>query len=219
MLDFLANALEDEGMTRAVSLGWEYGVQGNVDLSDASPVYDEVTTLLVKVAADRDRAAFSRLFQHYAPRVKAYMRKLGCDGALAEDLAQEAMLQVWRKSESYDPALASPGTWIFTIARNLRIDRIRRERRPEIHADDPLLVPLPEPRADDVLATRQSEDRLRRAVAQLPLEQADVVGLSFYEDTPHAEIAARLGIPLGTVKSRLRLAMNRIRLFLGDELP
>jgi RNA polymerase sigma factor (sigma-70 family) len=178
-----------------------------------------MSDLLVAVAQAGDRQAFAVLFQHYAPRLKTYMRKLGTDDAVAEELAQEAMLTVWRKAASFDPGRANVGTWIFTIARNLRIDTLRKERRPEIDADDPELVPDPTPRADEVMVTEQSERRVRAAMAALPPEQTEVVTLSFYEDTPHAEIAARLKIPLGTVKSRLRLAMKRIRSELGDDQP
>lgn len=172
--------------------------------------------LLSAVARAADRQAFAELFQYYAPRLKTYMRKLGTDDAVAEELAQDAMLAVWRKAASFDPGRASAGTWIFAIARNLRIDMLRKERRPEIDVDDPELVVDPAPRADDVMAAEQDQHRIRAAMAGLPADQAEVVMLSFYEDTPHAEIAARLKIPLGTVKSRLRLAMKRFRSELGE---
>ncbi|OAN52429.1 RNA polymerase subunit sigma [Paramagnetospirillum marisnigri] len=178
-----------------------------------------MSELLVAVAQSGDRQAFALLFQYYAPRLKTYMRKLGTEDAVAEELAQEAMLAVWRKAASFDPGRANAGTWIFAVARNLRIDMLRKEKRPEIDLDDPELVPDPAPRADEVMATQQSESRVRAAMCGLSAEQTEVVTLSFYEDTPHAEIAARLKIPLGTVKSRLRLAMKRIRSELGDDQP
>lgn len=183
------------------------------------PGLARMSELLSAVAQASDRKAFAQLFQYYAPRLKTYMRKLGTEDAVAEELAQEAMLMVWRKAASFDPSRANAGTWIFAIARNMRIDMLRKERRPEIDVDDPELVPDPAPRADDVMVTEQSERRVRAAMAGLPTEQGEVVTLSFYEDTPHAEIAARLKIPLGTVKSRLRLAMKRIRSELGDDQP
>jgi RNA polymerase sigma-70 factor (ECF subfamily) len=173
--------------------------------------------LLAAVAVRGDRQAFARLFQHYAPRIKTFMRKLGTEDALAEELAQEAMLMVWRKAPSFDRSKANAGTWIFAIARNLRIDMIRHEKRPEIDCDDPCLVADSAPRADELVASGQDQRRIAAAMAGLPAEQAEVVTLSFYEDTPHAEIAARLKIPLGTVKSRLRLAMKRIRAEFGDD--
>ncbi len=184
--------------------------------TSADPVPAQMTRLLAALAETHDQADFIRLFEYYAPRIKTYLRRLGADDATAEELAQEAMLTVWRKAGFFDPAKASAGTWIFAIARNLRIDRLRRERRPELDPDDPALVPDPETPPDDALAAGQRERTIRAAVATLPPEQAEVIALSFYEDTPHSEISTRLGIPLGTVKSRLRLAMNRIRAALGD---
>jgi RNA polymerase sigma-70 factor (ECF subfamily) len=186
---------------------------------ESMPGAARFSDLLSAVAQSGDRQAFALLFQYYAPRLKTYMRKLGTEDAVAEELAQEAMLAVWRKAASFDPSRAAAGTWIFAVARNLRIDMLRKEKRPEIDLDDPELVPDPAPRADEVMATQQSESRVRAAMVGLSAEQTEVVTLSFYEDTPHAEIAARLKIPLGTVKSRLRLAMKRIRSELGDDQP
>ncbi|HSZ74320.1 MAG TPA: sigma-70 family RNA polymerase sigma factor [Rhizomicrobium sp.] len=176
-----------------------------------------LNALLLDVGRLRDRVAFEALFHHFAPRVKAYLLRLGAQGAQAEDLAQEALLLLWRKAEQFDPAKASAATWIFTIARNLRIDAIRRERRPEIDPDDPALVPDPEPQADAGVTRDQEDTRLRAAIARLPAEQAQVLQLSFFADKPHSAIASELGLPLGTVKSRLRLAMARIRTTLEGE--
>ena len=170
--------------------------------------------LIACVAQSRDRVAFAALFDHFAPRIKAYLIRLGAAPNMAEDVTQEAMLSLWRKAHLFDPAKASAGTWVFTIARNLRIDQIRRERRPQIEADDPLCE---EPRrADEGLTWSQQEGRLRAAMAMLPPDQSRVIELSFFSDCPHSEIAVRLGIPLGTVKSRLRLAMARLRHAMGD---
>ena len=169
----------------------------------------ELNALLGRVAAMRDRAAFAALFAHFAPRVKAYLLRLGAPPALAEDLAQEALLSLWRKAHLFDPAKASAATWLFTIARNLRIDAIRRERRPELDPED--FMPDPGPAADDGLVLAAEEARLRAALKDLPADQIQVVELSFFADKPHSQIAAELDIPLGTVKSRLRLAMSRLR--------
>jgi RNA polymerase sigma factor (sigma-70 family) len=163
----------------------------------------------------RDQNAFAALFDYYAPRVKAYLKRLGSSDSLADDLAQEAMLAVWRKAENYDPAKAAVGTWIFTIARNLRIDSLRRERRPELEADDALQVPDPAPLPDRVAEVAQEENDVRTALKDLPQDQAEVIQLAFYEGKSHGEIAAALMIPLGTVKSRLRLAFRRVRGRLG----
>jgi RNA polymerase sigma-70 factor (ECF subfamily) len=170
--------------------------------------------LLARVAGARDRAAFAALFGHFAPRIKAYLMRLGAGPAQAEDLAQEAMLSLWRKAHLFDAAKASAGTWLFTIARNLFIDAIRREKRPELDAGD--FLPEADAQPDDVLALADGEGRLRDALKLLPPDQAQVIALSFFADKPHSQIADELGIPLGTVKSRLRLAMARLRTAIGD---
>jgi RNA polymerase sigma factor (sigma-70 family) len=180
-----------------------------VTASTPSPS-DEMSALLVAIAATRDRQKFVRLFEYYAPRLKAYLIRQGIDGAAAEELAQEAMLTVWRKMDSFDPGKASASTWIYTIVRNLRIDALRRTRRPEVDPNDPVFVPDAPRMPDDTLQSGQLEKSVRSALSQLPEEQALVVRLSFFEDKPHGEIAQELSLPLGTVKSRLRLAMRRL---------
>jgi RNA polymerase sigma-70 factor (ECF subfamily) len=173
--------------------------------------------LLICVGTRADRAAFVALFDHFAPRVKSYLLRLGASPALADDLAQEAMLAIWRKAALFDPSKASASTWIFTIARNLRIDAIRRERRPEFDPNDPALVPDEEVPADTQMVRHDDDARIREAVAQLSPDQAQVVQMSFFADKPHSQIAQELGLPLGTVKSRLRLAMVRIRTVMGNK--
>lgn len=177
----------------------------------ASDAADRAGAWLRAIARGRDEAAFAHLFEAFAPRVKGMLRRGGADDATAEELAQEAMLTVWRKAHLYDPAKASPATWIYCIARNLRIDAFRRERRPEIDLDDPQLVASDDPTPDDQFATGQRESRLRAAIVGLPAEQARVLELSFFEGKAHGEIAETLGLPLGTVKSRLRLAVGHLR--------
>jgi len=173
-------------------------------------------TLLHRIAECRDRGAFQELFAHFAPRVKAYAMKLGASAQAAEDLAQEAMLTVWRKAGLFDPTRAAASTWIFTIARNLRIDLLRRERLMRLDGGDPSLAPESEPDAGEGFDMRQDGEALARALCTLPAEQSQIVMLSFFSDKPHSQIAAELGIPLGTVKSRLRLAMARLRACLGE---
>jgi RNA polymerase sigma factor (sigma-70 family) len=172
--------------------------------------------LLAAVARGQDREAFARLFAHFAPRVKAYMRRLGAPDQKAEDLVQEVMLTVWRRAGLYDAAQASVGTWIFTIARNKRIDELRRERHPEFDPDDPALIADPEAAADDAVVWEDQARRLRAAVVALPEEQAVVLRMNFFEDKPHGVIAKELNLPLGTVKSRARLALVKLRQVLGD---
>lgn len=172
--------------------------------------------LLQAIVERRDQNSFAALFDHYAPRVKAYLRRLGASDNLAEDIVQEVMLTVWRKADSYDPSKAGVGTWIFTIARNLRIDALRRERRPALDADDPRFAADPSPSPADEVETLRQEEQVRAAVRALPEEQAKVVTMAFYDGKSHGEIAAALSLPLGTVKSRLRLAFRRVRGLVGE---
>ena len=176
----------------------------------------ELTLLLVKVAEERDRPAFVNLFEHYAPRIKTYLMRQGASDSEAEDLAQEALLSVWRKADRFDRSKASAGTWIFTIARNLRIDALRRENRPQLDPNDPALVPSGEASPDSVLELSEDQAMVREALKTLPPEQSKVVHMSFFEEKPHGAIAEELGLPLGTVKSRLRLAMQRVRGAIGE---
>lgn len=177
----------------------------------------EAADLLDALASGPDRRAFARLFGHFAPRVKSYLRRLGADDALAEELVQEVMLTVWRRAQLFDRRQAGASTWIFTIARNKRIDRLRRERRPDLDPDDPALVPEAETPADQQVEAGQRQARLRAAVARLPDEQARLLRLSYFEDKSHSTIADELDLPLGTVKSRLRLALSRLKTLLEDE--
>jgi RNA polymerase sigma-70 factor (ECF subfamily) len=178
--------------------------------------------LIQAVAARQDRAAFVKLFEHFAPRIKSFMLRCGAREPTAEEIAQETMLTVWRKAHSFVPGSTGAAAWIFTIARNLRIDALRREKREspgklDIDKDDAV-----EPRIDERLtpesqvAAVQLEQCVRKAMAQLSNEQLRVIELSFFEDKPHSEIAELLQIPLGTVKSRVRLAVARLRALLGD---
>lgn len=172
------------------------------------------------IARDQDRVAFAELFSHFAPRVKAFMRRSGASEAQAEEIAQEAMLAVWRKAPLYNPSAAGAATWIFTIARNLRIDAIRRETRGGAIRVDEVEAEYETdgaPAADQQMETAQSEARLREALKALPSEQRKVIHMSFFEEKAHSEIAETLKIPLGTVKSRVRLAMKRLRALLETE--
>jgi RNA polymerase sigma-70 factor (ECF subfamily) len=172
---------------------------------------------LLRAVASKDRDAFARLFDYFAPRIKSMMMGGGMDATPAEDVAQDTMLTVWRKAHLYDPDLGSASAWIYTIARNRRIDLARSAQRAPLESseaghdqvDD---QPLP----DDVVAAVELEDRVRMALAELKSEQQHVVTLSFFENRSHAEIAEKLDLPLGTVKSRIRLAFHRLRDLLGE---
>jgi len=165
----------------------------------------------------QDREAFKRLFAAFAPRVKAFARRRGAEPQVAEDLAQDVMLTVWRRAAQFDRRKASAGTWIFTIARNRRIDMMRREARPAFDAEDPSLKAEGEPPADEGLAERRRESDLRRAVARLPEAQSQLLRLAYFEDKSHGVIAEELDLPLGTVKSRIRLAMRKLRQMLKED--
>jgi RNA polymerase sigma-70 factor (ECF subfamily) len=180
------------------------------------PPAEQWNLLLRRVAEARDRAAFGLLFEHFAPRIKSYLMRRGAPPQQAEDLAQEAMLTLWRKAALFDAARASASTWMFTIARNLRIDAIRRERRRQFSPDDPTLALEPERGAEFGLEAQQSETALRQAMRMLPPDQNEIVMQFFFSDKPHSRIAADLDIPLGTVKSRLRLAVARLRAAMGE---
>lgn len=174
-------------------------------------------TLLVAVGTRSDRAAFKALFGRFAGRIKAYLMKGGSRADQAEEVAQDVMVTIWRKAASYDPDKASAATWIFTIARNRRIDVIRRERRPEPDPEDPMYKP-DAPEGPYRALAREDRDRLvREALGSLSEEQREIVRLSFFAGLSHGEIAEQLGVPLGTVKSRTRLAFNKLRGVLGTE--
>ena len=165
--------------------------------------------LIVAVGSARDRQAFARLFAHFAPRVKSYLMRTGTEGPAADDLTQEVMLLVWRKAERFDPKRANAATWIFTIARNRRIDAYRRDR--ELDLDDPAFRPTAEPTADLHLEAAERDAQVGAAIGLLPEEQSALLRLAFFEGKSHSVIAAEAGLPLGTVKSRLRLALARLR--------
>ncbi|MGI9438285.1 MAG: sigma-70 family RNA polymerase sigma factor [Parvibaculales bacterium] len=167
--------------------------------------------LIEKIAESKDREAFAALFAHFAPRLKGYLMRLGASDGQAEEVLQEALLTVWRKAHLFDRKKAAASTWIFTIARNRRIDILRKRKFPEIEAEDPSLVPDP-PRAPDeeVIDLREGE-AVRAALEKLPEEQRELVRLAFYSGWSHSKIAEDTNLPLGTVKSRLRLAFSRLR--------
>jgi RNA polymerase sigma factor (sigma-70 family) len=174
--------------------------------------------LIAEIAARKDREAFRTLFEFFAPRIKAFLLRRGSDAAEAEEIAQEAMIAVWRKADQFDPATTGAAAWIFTIARNLKIDAVRRGRRTERLLKEVEAEYLPEAAesAETDFSRRQDAGRVEASLKRLPVEQSEVIRLSFIEERTHAEIVALLGIPLGTVKSRVRLAMGRLRELLDD---
>lgn len=185
---------------------------------EAVPPADELCRLMKAVATERDGRAFATLFNYFAPRVKALVMRSGQTDELAEEVTQETMLAVWRNACSFDPGRAGLSTWIFTIARNRHIDRLRRERvRAHAGVYDASDEPAAPYSGEDVVLATERDRRLGAALGTLSKEQATIVRLSFFAEKPHAEIARELGIPLGTVKSRARLALSRLRALLDGE--
>ena len=172
--------------------------------------------LLRRVAEQAEPAAFRELYQTYGPRVKAYMMRCGADAATADDLVQDTLLTVWRKAALYASDRGSIAAWVFTIARNLRIDRLRRELPWHQLPEERLMEASGDLPADEVVYAKERQKRVGAALADLPDEQRRVVTLSFVDGLSHSAIAEQLGVPLGTVKSRIRLACQRIRQSLGD---
>jgi RNA polymerase sigma-70 factor (ECF subfamily) len=190
----------------------------NSGLDEFLPVRELMTVHLVAVGKRRDREAFAALFRFFAPRLKSYFMRLGTNPRQAEDLVQETLLRVWDRAALFDPMRAQASTWIFTVARNLRLDALRGERHPEPELEPNLNDQADDdPTADQLIETVERDDRIRAALAVLPAEHMEVLQLSFFEEVPHTEIAARLKLPLGTVKSRIRRALQRIRGTLENE--
>lgn len=178
---------------------------------------EEMAALVARVASRRDKAAFAALFDHYAPRLAAYLHRLGAEPSLAEEIAQDALATLWRKAEQFDPEKSSVGTWLYRIARNRRIDLLRRARGGEAPLEEAAQPVDDAPRPDEALAAREHETLVRRAMRALPAEQLALVRLAFFEERSHSEIASATGLPLGTVKSRIRLAFGRLRRRLEDD--
>lgn len=203
--------VEQRTLARTVQIvhrGQQKGPKGEVEWAD----------LILEVARRQDRSSFGKLFAHFAPRVKALIMSSGLSEEAAEEIAQETLLALWRKADQFDPAAGSASAWVYTIARNRRIDHIRRRGRevmtvPDADAEyvaDVALGP------ENIAVQTETAVRVENAVATLTEAQVKVIRLSFFEERPHAEIAKELRIPLGTVKSRLRLAIKRLRTVLDD---
>ena len=169
--------------------------------------------LLVAVGKTQNRDAFIRLFEYFAPRVKSFLMRGSMKEEQADELAQETMLTVCHRADRYDPSKAKASTWIFTIARNKKIDLLRKNKRPQVDIDDPMFVNEDKNLvwADDAASNKQEGETLEEAVRTLPEDQADLIQKAYFEDKTHQEISDETGLPLGTVKSRLRLAMDKLR--------
>jgi RNA polymerase sigma-70 factor (ECF subfamily) len=185
-------------------------IPGSGGQSALSPHRGIMADLLQRIAERADPAAFRELYEAYGPRVKAYMMRRGADAGTAEDLAQETLLTVWRKAALYAGEKGSMTTWVFAIARNLRIDRLRREVPWQELPEGRMAEASDEPLPDEVMDEKERQERVQAALADLPSEQKEVVSLAYLEGLSHSEIAERLSVPLGTVKSRMRIAYQKI---------
>jgi len=172
--------------------------------------------LLNDVAERRDRAAFAQLFEHFGPRLKGFMMRKGANAELAEDLVQDAMIAVWNKAGMFSPGKGSVTTWIYTIARNLRIDRLRREGSRYFTDIDDYEEASDDPASDDIVISRQQDQAVTDALDVLPADQREVIVMAFMDDMTQSEIADKLDVPLGTVKSRMRLAYRKMGSVLED---
>jgi RNA polymerase sigma-70 factor (ECF subfamily) len=173
--------------------------------------HSELAALAAAVAEKRDREAFTRLFDHFAPRLNAHLLRLGSDPARAEEITQDVMVVLWRKASLFDPRKSSLSTWLYRIARNRRIDLARRDRQGTLNIDEVGFEPLDEADIEREFDCQQREEAVRLAMASLPEEQLSLVRLAFFDGLSHSQISERTGLPLGTVKSRIRLAFTRLR--------
>jgi len=195
------------GPGRAAVCGWPATIDAIVTSTKRND--NHWVACVRAVARDQDQAAFAELFRHFAPRVKAFLIKSGADDSLAEECMQDVMATLWQKAGFYDPARASVATWIFTVARNRKIDMLRRYARPE--PEDLPWGPEDEPDQADALALQEDSDKLAEAIRRLPEKQRTLIERAYFGDLTHSEIAAETGLPLGTIKSRIRLALERLR--------
>jgi len=177
----------------------------------SNEIKERLTHLAAAVAVSRDQKAFAELFDYFAPRLKSYLQRLRMEPSQAEELTQEVMIVLWHKAALFDPAKSSLATWLFRVARNRRIDALRRDRSGLLDPNDPALQPSQPEAADDLIEAEERDERVRKAMLDLPEEQAVLVRQAFFLGLSHSQIAEDTGLPLGTVKSRIRLAFSRLR--------
>lgn len=183
----------------------------------AVAVSSAMSNLLKRIAEERDQGAFAELFRTFGPKVKAMLMRSGADPATAEDIAQETLLSVWRKAHLFSEGKGSVATWLFTIARNLRIDRLRREMPWQELSDRELDTPEAGPDPEQSVGDEEEYARVRVSLSSLPEDQRQILILAFHQGLSHSEIAEKLELPLGTVKSRMRLGYQRIRSALEEQ--
>jgi len=168
------------------------------------------------VALHKDRSAFKILFEYFAPRIKSYLLNFKISNQKAEDLAQETMLVLWQKADKFDSTKAKISTWLFRVARNKYIDQVRKQKYAEVNADDHVNLLVASERTDQNLEEKQNLGRMQVAMKTLNDDQLKVIRLSFFKEMSHSQIATATGLPLGTVKSKIRMAFQALRKELGE---
>ena len=166
---------------------------------------------LAKVAERQDISSFKKIFDYFSPRLKSFLMRSGADEAIAEEIIQETMTIIWTKADYYDPKMASPSTWIYTIARNKKIDILRKSRKAILEDIDTAVLPPVESKADENIEHDQKFEMITQYLDDLPEDQLNLLKMNFFEEKSHGEISEITKIPLGTVKSRIRLALEKIR--------
>ncbi|MCP5382742.1 MAG: sigma-70 family RNA polymerase sigma factor [Kordiimonadaceae bacterium] len=172
--------------------------------------------LVILVARNKDRNAFHQLFDYFAPRIKSYLLNFNISDQGAEDLTQDVMITLWQKADKFDPEKAKISTWLFRVARNKYIDKVRQQKYPEVNADDHIASMIAPEKTDQTIKEQQDRGRIEMAMAVLNDEQRKVIELSFFKELSHSQIAEATNLPLGTVKSRIRMAFQALREELGD---
>ena len=184
----------------------------NIKVDTFSTNTDDDLTLCVQlIGKNQDKLAFNNIFRYFAPRLKSFLVKAGSTDSQAEEVIQEVMIAVWTKSATYDSNKSSVSTWIYTIARNKRIDKIRKEKRHYLsESDEGLEIPVDSTQEKEIFSAQVSNS-LKKYMSNLPEEQSKLLKLSYFYNKTHADISSELKIPLGTVKSRIRLALTKMR--------
>jgi len=172
--------------------------------------------LVLEIAQNKDCNAFKILFEYFAPRLKSYLLNFKIANQKAEDLTQEVMITLWQKGDKFNPEKAKLSTWLFRIARNKYIDLVRKQKYPELNTDDYLSAMVAPEKTDKSLEDKQDSSLIKEAMERLSDEQRLVINLSFFKELSHSQIAEETGLPLGTVKSRIRTAFQTLRKELGE---
>lgn len=182
---------------------------------------EHLAALLAEVAVQRSRRAFSELFKHFAPRLQSFATRQFGNEQTAMDLVQETMTNVWHKAHLFSPEKGSPTTWIFTIARNIRFDILRKSKKNQNDISAEELWPVLSEEmsdSDEEFAIDQTIllQEITSYYSQLPDAQREVIVSIYIEGKSQQEVSDELGIPLGTVKSRTRLALQKLRELITD---